>query len=72
MCKKMTECNGREKCNWWILLGEIREEFEMVLLHDGGSGAHNRRSYKNRVIELIDMFTHSAYKVCKEHWDGKR
>jgi len=60
------------KCVWWTLLEEIREEFEMILLHDGGSGAHNRKSYKTRVIKLMDMFTQSAYKVCKEHWDGKR
>ena len=53
-------------------MGEIRDNYELELLHDGGSGAHNRQSYKNRVIELIDMFTHSAHKVCKEHWDGKR
>ena len=60
------------KCNWWTLLGEIRDELEMKLLHDGGSGAHNKKSYKDRAIQIMDYYTDSAYKVCKEHWDGKR
>ena len=49
------------KCNWWTLLGEIREEVEMKLM--------GKRMATDRILRF---FSQSAHKVCKEHWDGKR
>lgn len=56
------------KCNWWTLLGEIKEEFMMNLLTHRGMGVV-RRGHRGIVINL---FTQAAHRVCKEHWDGKR
>ena len=67
MCKKMNECPGKEKCNWWTLLGEIKEAFEMNLSTKRGFAV--AKGHRGIVISL---FSQSAHKVCKEHWDGKR
>ena len=56
------------KCNWWLLLGEIREEFEMALLTNRGMEVVKRN---HRGI-VSNLFSQSAHKVCKEHWEGKR
>jgi hypothetical protein len=49
------------KCNWWLLLGEIREELHMKLM--------GKRMATDRILSL---FSRSAHKVCKEHWEGQR
>jgi hypothetical protein len=72
--RKMEAPNERcEKCNWWLLLGEIRDEFEMKL-----ESLNYNRSYKHvqfrksSIPDILKYFTRSAHKVCKEHWEGKR
>jgi hypothetical protein len=49
------------KCNWWLLLGEIREQLNIKLM--------GKRMATDRILSL---FSQAAHKVCKEHWDGKR
>ena len=56
------------KYNWWTLLGEIRDEFEMELLTEKGMTIV-KKDDRNSVISC---YTKSAHKVCKEHWDGTR
>jgi hypothetical protein len=58
------------KCNWWLLLGEIREEFEMRLLDTKYEYLIHSKSLQIEKIKSI--FTRSAHKVCREHWEGKR
>ena len=40
------------KCNWWTLLGEIKEEFMMNLLTHRGMGVV-RRGHRGIVINLF-------------------
>ena len=65
------------KCNWWLLLGEIRDELEMRLMDNKLQSFSVRKSAGKTIRELVIgniliMFSRSAHKLCKEHYDGKR
>ena len=65
------------KCNWWLLLGEIREEMEIMLIQSKCKNIYEtntkRPNYKKMVIDsILSKYSQSAHKVCKEHWEGKR
>lgn len=64
------------KCNWWTLLGEIKEEMG-IMLHDNSLTIYEtgskRKNYRQMYIDaIVGCFNRSAHKVCKEHWEGKR
>jgi hypothetical protein len=69
------------KCNWWLLLEEIREvmigKLEEMNNHDIN---FELKVTKNRygkirqflIESIMSIYSQSAHKVCKEHWEGKR
>jgi len=56
-----SECPGKEKCNWWTLLDEIKEQFKKDL-----------RKHREPTYVLSDLFMQSAFKVCKRHMEVER